>query len=456
MANKHVFSPERLWAIERGWLDSIHILGEESLTAGQIESLAAGMKGLEQPRLGYELQDGVALVQVSGPTVKRHSLWSWLMGATSLGDIRLAMTAALNDAKARALVLAIDSPGGTVDGTMELAAWIRSHRGNKPMLGYADGMCCSAALWWGSQLDGLYGSGASRVGSISVLAVHHDYSNMDSRMGVKRSYLSTGKYKALGNDAEPLSDEARKYLLGTMQGLHDLFVNDLSRGLGMELETVAELADGRVYLAAEAVAKGLLTAEKNLEETMAAALDAAQSNNRKTQGTSMNENMTSKNLQEQYPEAAGQLIEQGRAQGAQEAAAAQVQAEQQRMIGLVALVAGQEAADKLAALAASGISAEQARALAAAGLTGSAQNTLREDSAAEQAMKLQLLEGLQQSGQQNPGHGGTGAKNFLALVEQYATEKNISKVEAMKAVSQAHPELHRAYIDHANNHDHAA
>lgn len=451
MENKQLIMPgTNLWAIERSWLDRIRMLGEDGTVTAQMEALAMRVKLESEEQPAYLVQDGVALVRANGPTVKRPTALTKFFGMIAYDDIRRNMAAALDDDQVQALVLAIDSPGGTVDGVMDFADWIHGQRGKKPMLGYADGLCCSAAMWYGSQLDGLYGSGSTMVGSISVLAVHMDLSGMDKQFGVKRSYLSTGKYKAMGNDAEPLSDEAREYLLGTMLGLHELFVDGISRGVGIDRAQAADLADGRVWLAAEAAAKGLLKAEKNLEETMAAAasLAAANQKNSKAQGKIMSESMTSTEIQAQHPQAAAELIEQGRSLGAQEAAA-KAQAEQARMVGLCGLIGGKELAAKLEALAASGISTDQAEALMAAGLA-TKPAVQGEDGSAEQDMKKRLLAELQQSGQQNPGPGGTESKDFMAMAEQHARENKVSMVDAMKAVAIKHPDLHKACIEKAN------
>lgn len=119
MENKQLIMPgTNLWAIERSWLDRIRMLGEDGTVTAQMEALAMRVKLESEEQPAYLVQDGVALVRANGPTVKRPTALTKFFGMIAYDDIRRNMAAALDDDQVQALVLAIDSPGGTVDGVI--------------------------------------------------------------------------------------------------------------------------------------------------------------------------------------------------------------------------------------------------------------------------------------------------------------------------------------------------
>ena len=90
------------------------------------------------------------------------------------------------DPAVKAIVLSIDSPGGTVDGTDNLANAIFAARGKKPIVALGDGTLASAAYWIASGADQIFASdNSAKIGSIGVVATHEDYSRAEENAGVK-------------------------------------------------------------------------------------------------------------------------------------------------------------------------------------------------------------------------------------------------------------------------------
>ena len=84
-----------------------------------------------------------------------------------------------------AIVLDVDSPGGSVFGVEELATEIRAARGTKPVVAVANSMAASAAYWIASQADELVITPGGMVGSIGVLTAHEDISKAQEMAGIK-------------------------------------------------------------------------------------------------------------------------------------------------------------------------------------------------------------------------------------------------------------------------------
>ena len=112
----------------------------------------------------------------------------------------------------KAVFLDIDSPGGTVAGTPELAATVASINAQKPVYAFSSGLMCSAAYWIASQARAIYATPSARVGSIGVVqAVIDDTAALDAK-GIKVEVFAVGKYKAMGAPGTPLTDDQRELI----------------------------------------------------------------------------------------------------------------------------------------------------------------------------------------------------------------------------------------------------
>lgn len=443
-----------LWVMQTSYLETVDDILTAHFNNGRLDLEAieaATGKPLNNERNSYTIVDGVAVIPLVGVIGKRMNIFTRISGGISTEQARADIAAALDDPMVEAIVLDVDSPGGTVDGTAELADWIRAQRGEgkKPIYTYANGSMMSGAVWIGTAADKVYSYTTAMIGSISVVMTHYDRSEQDKKFGIKRSFITSGKYKRMGNDAEPLGDEARSYLQAMVDDTNALFIEGVAANLDMDPAQVAGFAEGKIYTAAQAIELGIISGIKTLDETISAARAAA----RKT--TYGGRHMNAQEIREKFPEAAAALI----AEGTEAATSGQdekIKAETTRLTGLYKLVHGQEAANKFEKLAAAGLSAEQAAVLTEAGLIQSASGNGNVDGAndAEQASRAAILEGLQDTGQDNPGHGaaaGDGPADFEAAVDAtMSANDKLTRIHAMQATAKKYPELHKKYLDAAN------
>lgn len=222
--------------------------------------------------------EGVAVISIDGVLSKRMNLLSQISGGTSTQIIGQQFDAAMADEAVKAIVLAIDSPGGTVDGTQELANKVFAARGVKPVLAYCDGMMCSAAYWIGSGADAVYISGDTvNVGSIGVIATHTDVSMANAQRGVKVTEITAGKYKGTGSPNRPLG-AGESVMQAQVDHIYSVFLGTVARNLRVDVGTVAsDMAEGRVFLGQNAIDAGLVAGVASFPAVIAkaAALSAA-------------------------------------------------------------------------------------------------------------------------------------------------------------------------------------
>lgn len=168
-----------------------------------------------------------------------------------------------------AIVLDINSPGGIVYGTPELAATIYSVRQTKPIYGVAAGMAASAAYWIGSQVTKLFAAPSAEVGSIGVWSGHVDLSRQLERFGIKVTLIAAGEYKVEGNPYEPLTDEARADMQQGVDSYYADFLTDVARGRNTSVEDVREnFGKGRMIRVDKAKQKRMIDGVATLMEVV--------------------------------------------------------------------------------------------------------------------------------------------------------------------------------------------
>jgi signal peptide peptidase SppA len=218
-------------------------------------------------------QGAVQVIPVTGPiTLRGGGLFELLFGGTSVERLRLALRASLNDPNIGAVVLDIDSPGGSVMGIDELSQEIFRSRGTKPVVAVANGMAASAAYWIGSAADEMMVTPTGEVGSIGVWAAHIDFSKALDEMGEKITLISAGKYKVEGNPYEPLGDEARDYMQGRVDEYYQMFVKAVARNRQVSVGVAREdFGQGRMLGADAAKAAGMVDRIGTLDDAISRA-----------------------------------------------------------------------------------------------------------------------------------------------------------------------------------------
>jgi signal peptide peptidase SppA len=242
------------------------------------------------------------------------------------------------------IILAIDSPGGTVDGTQALADAVLAARESKPIVTLASGAMASAAYWIGSAAQQVFiADGTTTVGSIGVVATHVDVSGAEAQRGIKTTEIFAGKYKRMASQYAPLTESGRATIQDQVDYTYSLFVSAVASQRGVSEEQVLkDMADGRVFIGAQAVQAGLvdgvstlaaLVAQLNQQRSAGAA--RALNPKPKPQGATTMP-LTRAQLEAEAPDVLAAILAEGAAAGAN--------AERERIQGIEAqLIPGHEA-----------------------------------------------------------------------------------------------------------------
>lgn len=186
------------------------------------------------------IEDGVGIVAINGPILRKPDLFARiLMGATDSEEIGAAIHEARMRPDVKAVMLDIDSPGGTVLGTPELAAAVATLNESKPVYAFSSGLMCSAAYWIASQARAVYATPSAQVGSIGVVQAVVDNSTALENRGLKVEVFSVGKYKAMGAPGTSLTDDQRELIRSNLSEVaRDFHAAVLSRGRAIPAEAM--------------------------------------------------------------------------------------------------------------------------------------------------------------------------------------------------------------------------
>lgn len=248
------------WAIDPAKLREIqsiyatHLRGEK-IDVNAIEARLG--RPLANEQQDYQIQQGgVAVLTLEGAMAPKANLFTRVSGGVSTQQASVQIESAIADPRVTALVLAIDSPGGSVFGTPELAATVRELSAVKPIVTVSDAMLASAAYWVGSASNAVYISGPTvQVGSVGVVATH----NYNPRSSGTVTEITAGKYKRIATDAAPLSAEGLDYLQAQVDHLYSVFVEAVATHRGVTADAVlSHMADGRIFIGQQAIDAGLV------------------------------------------------------------------------------------------------------------------------------------------------------------------------------------------------------
>jgi len=170
-----------------------------------------------------------------------------------------AMRSAFEDQGARAVVLLINSPGGSpVQAGIindEIARLKAKH--NKPIYAVVEESCASAAYYIAAATDQIYVDKASIVGSIGVLMNGFGFTELMDKLGVERRLVTAGDNKGFLDPFSPQSETQRAYAQTLLDQIHAQFIAVVKKGRGTRLKDTPEIFSGLVWSGQQAIEMGL-------------------------------------------------------------------------------------------------------------------------------------------------------------------------------------------------------
>jgi protease-4 len=228
--------------------------------------------GRDRPRIpGSSFsKDKVAVIELTGVMTSSHNVGT---RAVSARKIIAQLEKYREDDAVKAIVLRVDTPGGTVVAAQEIHAELmrlRAGAGKKIVVSMGD-LAASGGYYVACAADRVFASPGTLTGSIGVIMQFPNYQGLFGKLGLGTNTIKSGEFKDVGNGARAMSDRDRKLLQGLVDDVYSQFVEAVAQGRRLPTEQVLALSDGRVYSGRQAKQLGLVDELGDLDAAIAAA-----------------------------------------------------------------------------------------------------------------------------------------------------------------------------------------
>lgn len=191
-------------------------------------------------------------------------------------EITAELQDALTDPAIKAVVLRINSPGGSAAASQEIGQEVQRLRkaGKKVVVSMAD-VAASGAYWVSAGADYIMANPATETGSIGVIMEMLNYGGLYKKLGLQEETIKSAAHKDIGSPTRPMTPEERDILQGMVDDIYQQFIAVVAQGRHLPVEKVQELADGRVYTGRQAKDLGLVDGLGNFQDAVDKAAELA-------------------------------------------------------------------------------------------------------------------------------------------------------------------------------------
>ena len=220
-------------------------------------------------------QGKVALIRLSGVIADSGQQGLLVSGGISPSLVREYLIMAERDSGVKAVVLRIDSPGGSAAASQEIASSIRNFKENtgKPVVISMGDIAASGGYYISAYADRIVANPSSLTGSIGVISQFIYIEGLLEKLGLELEVVKTGKHKDMG--VWPLTDEQRQIMQDITDDLYVQFVAAVADGRGLTVDSVTEMATGQLYTGTQALELGLVDELGGLDTAIDVAADLA-------------------------------------------------------------------------------------------------------------------------------------------------------------------------------------
>jgi len=259
------YMTNQTWAVEIDTLGRMveivdrHVSGVK-LTTEQIEIAIGKTKtddSTDDNEVSFDADTATAIIPVAGVIAKHSRMVNGVSQprGTSIETLNRQLAEAVDDPNVESIILHIESPGGSIAGLMDFADDVYEASKVKPVVAFADDLACSAAYWIGSQASRFYANKSALVGSIGVYSLLMDSSKAYDKAGVKMHIIRSGENKGVGAQGIKVTNKQVGVIQTVIDSHYESFLAAIVRGRGPNgpgEKQLRKLADGRVYVAADA------------------------------------------------------------------------------------------------------------------------------------------------------------------------------------------------------------
>ena len=214
-------------------------------------------------------RDKIAIIYVDGMIVGgRGQVGLFSEGGGTDALIR-QLHAARDDQSVKAIVLRINSPGGTVPASQEVGEELKKIRAlGKPVITSMADMAASGGYWLAACTDKIYANSSTITGSLGVYMPYSNWEELYKKIGVRQEKIKSGPHKDILSPDRQLTDEERAIIQVMVDDMYNQFVEVIAEGRHLDQAKVRQLADGRIYTGRQAKEAGLVDELGNMYDAI--------------------------------------------------------------------------------------------------------------------------------------------------------------------------------------------
>jgi protease-4 len=209
----------------------------------------------------------IALIPIKGEIVSEESSGLFSSQAAASSTIIDEIEKADKDSGIKAIVLEIDSPGGEVVPSDEIAAAVK--KANKTTVAWIRSTGASGAYWVASAADHIVAHRLSITGSVGVTGSYIEFAGLLERFNMTYQQLAAGKYKEVGSPYEELTSDQRGFLLKIIDAIQKDFLDNVAANRNLTPEQVKNISTAAFYLGSDAKQLGLVDELGGKDEVLA-------------------------------------------------------------------------------------------------------------------------------------------------------------------------------------------
>ncbi len=211
----------------------------------------------------------IDLIHVTGTIVDGQSSDGWQGKTAGSYTIAERIRDAVANDRIEAIVLRVDSPGGSASASDIIWHEVSEARLVKPVVVSMSGYAASGGYYVSCGADSIFAEPGTLTGSIGVFAGKIDRHGFFEKIGVKREFVSRGENALLFHDHDTFTDDQRRMLQSHLGAFYERFLDRVASGRGMGRDAVHEVAQGRVWTGRQAAELGLVDGLGGLERALA-------------------------------------------------------------------------------------------------------------------------------------------------------------------------------------------
>ncbi len=217
--------------------------------------------------------DNIALIRVDGTIINQALSFSTDPAAYNHQSFLQQVEEAFTRPDIKAVVMAIDSPGGGLYESDEAYHKIMKmkEKHSKPLIVSMGSMAASGGYYLAMPADKIFAQRTTITGSIGVIMSSYNYQELAKKIGIQEEVFKSGDNKDMLNPMRATTDEERAIMQSIIDESYGFFVDVVAQGRKMDRQTVINLADGRIYTATQALNVGLIDGIGDLDAAIAEA-----------------------------------------------------------------------------------------------------------------------------------------------------------------------------------------